>query len=94
MGTMRERQPGVWQLRISAGFDPIDHTQVDARLGDWGDVKALTEHVDVMADVIVKFDATPSNASMAVRRVCLTGEVEFTTRVIRASQPHPREGSA
>jgi sucrose phosphorylase len=22
-----------------AGFDPIDHTRVDARLGDWGDVK-------------------------------------------------------
>ncbi len=36
-----------------AGFDPIDHTQVDARLGGWADVKSLTEHVDVMADVIV-----------------------------------------
>ncbi len=23
-----------------AGFDPIDHTQVDSRLGDWNDVKA------------------------------------------------------
>jgi sucrose phosphorylase len=23
-----------------AGFDPIDHTQVDARLGDWDDVRA------------------------------------------------------
>ena len=36
-----------------AGFDPIDHTRVDARLGDWGDVKALAQDVDVMADVIV-----------------------------------------
>ena len=36
-----------------AGFDPIDHTQVDARLGSWGDVHALSQHVDVMADVIV-----------------------------------------
>ncbi|MEK8051295.1 sucrose phosphorylase [Ideonella sp. DXS22W] len=36
-----------------AGFDPIDHTQVDARLGDWGSVAALTQDVDVMADVIV-----------------------------------------
>ena len=36
-----------------AGFDPIDHTQVDPRLGDWRDIKALTEGLDVMADVIV-----------------------------------------
>jgi sucrose phosphorylase len=36
-----------------AGFDPIDHTQVDPRLGGWGDIKALTENLDVMADVIV-----------------------------------------
>jgi sucrose phosphorylase len=36
-----------------AGFDPIDHTMVDPRLGDWKDVCALADHVDVMADVIV-----------------------------------------
>src|SRR5690606_26607577 len=36
-----------------AGFDPIDHTQVDARLGSWDDVRALADEVDVMADVIV-----------------------------------------
>src|SRR3954467_14249744 len=36
-----------------AGFDPIDHTQVDPRLGAWDDVAALAERVDVMADVIV-----------------------------------------
>lgn len=36
-----------------AGFDPIDHTQVDPRLGDWRDIKALTGELDVMADVIV-----------------------------------------
>lgn len=36
-----------------AGFDPIDHTQVDARLGSWADVRALAQDVDVMADVIV-----------------------------------------
>ena len=38
---------------VDAGFDPIDHTQVDARLGDWADIKALSAHLDVMADVIV-----------------------------------------
>ena len=36
-----------------AGFDPIDHTRVDPRLGDWADVQALACDVDVMADVIV-----------------------------------------
>ncbi len=36
-----------------AGFDPIDHTQVDSRLGSWDDVAALTRDIDVMADVIV-----------------------------------------
>jgi sucrose phosphorylase len=36
-----------------AGFDPIDHTQVDPRLGGWDDIKSLTEVVDVMGDVIV-----------------------------------------
>ncbi len=36
-----------------AGFDPIDHTQVDPRLGNWDDIKALSRTVDVMGDVIV-----------------------------------------
>ena len=36
-----------------AGFDPIDHTEVDARLGGWDDVAALAGAHDVMADVIV-----------------------------------------
>ena len=36
-----------------AGFDPIDHTQVDRRLGTWDDVSVLAADRDVMADVIV-----------------------------------------
>jgi sucrose phosphorylase len=36
-----------------AGFDPIDHTMVDPRLGNWADVKALGEEVDLIADLIV-----------------------------------------
>ncbi|GCL66312.1 sucrose phosphorylase [Pseudaquabacterium pictum] len=43
-----------------AGFDPIDHTRVDDRLGDWGDVKRLAQHVDVMADVIVNHMSSDS----------------------------------
>jgi sucrose phosphorylase len=36
-----------------AGFDPIDHTQVDCRLGTWDDVAALAARTEVMADLIV-----------------------------------------
>jgi sucrose phosphorylase len=36
-----------------AGFDPIDHTQVDPRLGNWTSVARLGKQVDIMADVIV-----------------------------------------
>src|SRR5512134_2418917 len=36
-----------------AGFDPIDHTVVDPRLGDWSDVRQLSGTIDVMADLIV-----------------------------------------
>jgi sucrose phosphorylase len=36
-----------------AGFDPIDHTDVDSRLGDWNDVRTLSDHVEIVADLIV-----------------------------------------
>jgi len=43
-----------------AGFDPIDHNQVDPRLGDWGDIRALAADVDLMADVIVNHMSSDS----------------------------------
>lgn len=36
-----------------AGFDPIDHTQVDPRVGDWSDIRKIAGTVDVVADLIV-----------------------------------------
>ena len=36
-----------------AGFDPIDHTRVDPRLGTWDDLKTLSQDFEIMADVIV-----------------------------------------
>jgi sucrose phosphorylase len=36
-----------------AGFDPVDHTAVDARLGSWDDIAQLAAETEVMADVIV-----------------------------------------
>jgi sucrose phosphorylase len=43
-----------------AGFDPIDHTEVDQRLGSWEDVRAIAQEVDVMADVIVNHISSQS----------------------------------
>ena len=36
-----------------AGFDPIDHTKVDPRLGSWDDVAELSTTHDIMVDAIV-----------------------------------------
>lgn len=43
-----------------AGFDPIDHTRVDDRLGGWDDIRRLTATADVMADVIVNHMSSES----------------------------------
>jgi sucrose phosphorylase len=43
-----------------AGFDPIDHTEVDQRLGSWEDVRAITQEVDMTADVIVNHISSQS----------------------------------
>jgi len=43
-----------------AGFDPIDHTRVDDRLGHWDDVRRLSQQVEVMADVIVNHMSSES----------------------------------
>jgi sucrose phosphorylase len=43
-----------------AGFDPIDHTQVDARLGTWDDVRVLGGTVELVADLIVNHVSSSS----------------------------------
>ena len=45
---------------IDAGFDPIDHTQVDPRLGSWDDLRALGLTVELMADLIVNHVSSQS----------------------------------
>lgn len=51
-----------------AGFDPIDHTQVDARLGTWDDIQALSRRIDVMGDVIVNHVSSQSPPFLDYRR--------------------------
>ncbi|HEX4997861.1 MAG TPA: sucrose phosphorylase [Terriglobia bacterium] len=46
--------PFFWPIDgADAGFDPIDHTRPDPRLGSWEDVRALAAGKDLMADLIV-----------------------------------------
>ena len=46
--------PFFWPIDgADAGFDPIDHTQVDPRLGTWADVRKLGARTELMADLIV-----------------------------------------
>jgi sucrose phosphorylase len=43
-----------------AGFDPVDHTAVDPRLGDWDDLAALAARREVTADLIVNHSSALS----------------------------------
>lgn len=50
-----------------AGFDPVDHTQVDPRLGTWDDVRDLARTHDVVVDLIVNHVSADSPAFRDVR---------------------------
>ena len=59
-GPLRDAFGGVHVLPFfhpidgaDAGFDPIDHTEVDSRLGSWDDVRTLAARTEIMADMIV-----------------------------------------
>ena len=45
---------------VDAGFDPMDHTQIDPCLGSWADIKALGQDMDLMADLIVNHVSSAS----------------------------------
>jgi len=44
-----------------AGFDPINHTLVDDRLGTWSDIKRLGKDFNIMADLIVNHMSAQSD---------------------------------
>ncbi len=50
-----------------AGFDPIDHTAVDPRLGSWNDIRDIAGTHDVMVDLIVNHVSADSAAFRDVR---------------------------
>lgn len=88
-----------------AGFDPIDHTQVDSRLGSWQDVKTLGEDYDLMADLIVNHmsaqskefqDVLSKGKKSAFWDLFLTKDKVFPNGLDKAQQEkiyRPRPGS-
>jgi len=45
-----------------AGFDPVDHTAVDARIGSWSAIAELAQGYELMADLIVNHVSARSSA--------------------------------
>ncbi|MGL1959047.1 MAG: sucrose phosphorylase [Colwellia sp.] len=88
-----------------AGFDPIDHTKVDSRLGSWQDVKILGEEYDLMADLIVNHmsaqskefqDVLSNGKKSAYWDLFLTKEKVFPNGLDKVQQENiyrPRPGS-
>ena len=87
-----------------AGFDPVDHTRVDPRLGDWRDVTALAQDLDLMADVIVNhlssdspqfLDYSRHGSASAFDGLFLTQDTVFPGGITAAEQAaiyRPRPG--
>jgi sucrose phosphorylase len=88
-----------------AGFDPIDHTRVDPRLGDWSDIAALAQDLEVMADVIVNHmsidspqfqDFSQHGSASKFDGLFLTRETVFPDGITEAEQAaiyRPRPGT-
>ena len=74
-----------------AGFDPADHTRVDARLGDWDDVAALSSEFSVMADLIVNHVSADSPQFMDLRQKGRSSE--FWELFLRKSDIFPASES-
>lgn len=53
-----------------AGFDPVDHTEVDPRLGTWADAGAIGADRELMVDIIANH---VSSESAAFRDWCVRG---------------------
>ncbi len=49
-----------------AGYDPIDHTEVDKRIGSWDTVKKLALKYEVMGDIIVNHISAESKEFLDV----------------------------
>ena len=76
-----------------AGFDPIDHTEVDPRLGTWDDVRALASRTEIMADMIVNHISRRFAAVHRLRRARRRVAVRGPVPDLRAGLPARRQRS-
>ena len=77
-----------------AGFDPIDHTTVDPRLGDWADVADLAAGRQVMADLIVNHvsrDSVPFRDWLAHGDASAYADLFVTPERVFGATPTPAQ---
>jgi len=80
-----------------AGFDPIDHTEVDPRVGSWESIAALATRYDVMADVIVNHVSAQSTPFLDWRAhgdASPSGAMFLTPQHVFGGSPTPAEVAA
>ncbi|EGQ7972250.1 sucrose phosphorylase [Vibrio parahaemolyticus] len=70
-----------------AGFDPIDHAQIDPRLGSWENLKQLGHDTEIMADLIVNHASAKSPEFLDVLRK--GQESEFWTMFLKEKDIFP-----
>ena len=75
-----------------AGFDPVDHTKVDPRLGSWDDVAGLSARYAFMADLIVNHVSADSVQFQDVMRHGRSSE--YWGLFLRKSDIFPESESA
>ncbi len=74
-----------------AGFDPIDHTTVDARLGTWQDIADLGADYSIMADLIVNHVSSDSAQFKDVRKNA--GASRYWDLFLRRADVFPEENA-
>jgi sucrose phosphorylase len=80
-----------------AGFDPIDHTEVDPRVGSWESVTRLASTYELMADVIVNHvsaKSTPFLDWLARGDESSYGAMFLTPRHVFGGPPLPADIAA
>ena len=80
-----------------AGFDPIDHTEVDPLVGSWESIAALATRYDVMADVIVNHvsaQSTPFLDWLAHGDASPSGAMFLTPQHVFGGSPTPADIAA
>jgi sucrose phosphorylase len=80
-----------------AGFDPVDHTEVDPRVGNWANVTRLASRHQLMADVIVNHvsaDSAPFSDWIAQGDASQFAEMFLTPQNVFGGTPQPADIAA